>query len=113
VDNDSFGKDITSKPYLKYEYQAVSKGPKTVKKEAFLKAFNNGVSDHLYGLNPLGKKGWCFFCIKKSTLKAQKEQESVSFLFQATFKLNHSDLIEVSKKKEAKRERFRGKQTKW
>jgi hypothetical protein len=57
VDNDSFSEDITSKPYLKYEYQTVSKGPKIVEKEAFLKAINNGVSDHLYSLNPLGKKG--------------------------------------------------------
>jgi hypothetical protein len=69
VDNDFFSEDITLKPYLKYEYQAVSKGLKTVEKEAFSKAFNNRVSDHLYGLNLLGKKGWCFFWIKKSTLK--------------------------------------------
>jgi hypothetical protein len=37
VDNDSFGEDITLKPYPKYEYQAVSKGPKTAEKEAFQK----------------------------------------------------------------------------
>jgi hypothetical protein len=73
VDNDSFDKDITSKLYPKYEYQAVSKGLKIAEKEAFLKAINNRVSDHLYGLNPLGKKGWCFFYIKKNTLKVSKE----------------------------------------
>jgi hypothetical protein len=112
VDNDSFGEDITSKPYLKYEYQPVLKGLKIVEKEDFLKAINNGVSNHLYSLNPLGKKGRCFFYIKKSTLKALKEQESANFLFQTTFQLNQKDLIEVLKRKEPKRKRFRGKQTK-
>jgi hypothetical protein len=108
VDKDSFNKDITSKPYLKYEYQAVSKGLKIIEKEAFSKAINR-VSDHSYNLNLLEKKGRCFFCIKKSTLRAEKQQELANFLFQTTFQLNYFNLIEVLKKKEPKREQFRGK----
>jgi hypothetical protein len=64
MNKDSFNNDITLKPYLKYEYQAVSKGLKTVGKEAFLKAIDR-VSNHLYNLNLLEKKGRCFFYIKK------------------------------------------------
>jgi hypothetical protein len=58
--------DFTSKPYPKYQYQPFSKGPKTAEKQAFSQAINNGVSNHLYGLNQLEKKSRCFFCIKKT-----------------------------------------------
>jgi hypothetical protein len=51
VNSDDFGEDISSKPYPKYEYQLVSKGPKRGGKEAFLRSLNEGL-DHLYDLNP-------------------------------------------------------------
>ena len=57
VKNDDFGEEITSKPYSKYVYQPVSKGPKSEKKEAFFEESNKDFSDHLYRLNPLRKKG--------------------------------------------------------
>jgi hypothetical protein len=57
------------KPYPKYKYQTVSTGPKIAEKEAFLKVFNGSFSEHLYILNPLEKKGYCFFYIKKSNLR--------------------------------------------
>jgi hypothetical protein len=57
VNNDDFGKDIVLKPYLKYKYQSVSKGPKPVKKEAFLEAINGSNLDHIYDLNLLKTKG--------------------------------------------------------
>jgi Transposase IS4 len=81
VNNDNFGEEITSKPYPKYVYQPVSKGPKLTEKEAFLKAINGVSSDHLYGLNPLDKCGFCFFCEKKSP----KSRKSTNSLFQKTF----------------------------
>jgi hypothetical protein len=73
VDNDSFGEDIISKPYLKYEYQAVSKGPKRAEKQAFLKTINRSFPDHSYNLNLLKKEVIVFFCSQKSNLGAQKE----------------------------------------
>ena len=48
---DDFDKDIALKPYLKYKYQAVLKGPKEEEREAFLKAINDSLN-HLYGENP-------------------------------------------------------------
>jgi hypothetical protein len=69
--------DFTLKLYLKYEYQAVSKGLKTVKKEAFFKVINR-VSNHLYDSYLLGKRNYCFFYLKKSNLGPLKEQESVN-----------------------------------
>jgi hypothetical protein len=47
VDNDNFEEEITLKPYLKYVYQPVSKGPKLAEKEAFLKAMI-GSLNYLY-----------------------------------------------------------------
>jgi hypothetical protein len=47
--------EITLKPYPKYIYQPVFKGPKTAEKEAFFKAIN-GFSNHLYDENPLKKE---------------------------------------------------------
>ena len=69
VDSDDFGEDITLKPYLKYKYQEFSKGPKKEGKEAFLKAINGSNIDHIFGLNLLKKKGYCYFCLKKSILQ--------------------------------------------
>jgi hypothetical protein len=56
VKNDDFGEEITSKPYPKYVYKIAKKGPKTIEKEAFLKAINGDSFDHLYSLNLLKKK---------------------------------------------------------
>jgi hypothetical protein len=105
--------DFTSKPYPKYQYQPASKGPKTAEKEAFLKNINGSLSDHFYALNPFGKRNYCFFCSKKSSLGPIKEQETTQSLFQTTFKLNQNDLIKVVRSEEPKREQFRGKKTQW
>jgi hypothetical protein len=59
--------DFTLKPYLKYEYQAVLKGLKTVEKEAFFKTINR-VSNHLYNSHLLGKRNYCFFYLKKKAI---------------------------------------------
>jgi hypothetical protein len=109
VENDDFGEDIISKSYPKYKYQSVSTGPKPAKKETFLK----GNLEHLYVLHPLKKSGYCFFCPKKSTEEAFKEQDSTQSSFQAIFQFNLNDLIKVPKEKESKRERFRGTRTLW
>jgi hypothetical protein len=79
VNNDNFDKDIVSKPYPKYKYQSVSKGPKSAKKEAFLEAINGSNLDHIYGLNPLKTKGWCYFCLKEGILKPQKRRNQRPF----------------------------------
>jgi hypothetical protein len=85
---------------------------KISKKEAFLETINRSFSDYLYDLNLLGQKNWCFFCLKKSTKRAEKERKSEDFLFQKTFQLNTSDLVDILKEKKPKREYFRGKQIK-
>ena len=79
VDSDNFGKEITSKPYPKYQYQSVSVGRPLTEKTAFLKAINGSNSDHICGLNPLKKSGWCYFCPQKGIEKAQKKKESEAF----------------------------------
>jgi len=112
VDSDDFGEDIGSKPYLKYEYQSVSKGPKRASQKAFLEAISGSI-DHLYDLHPLRKKGYCVLCPKKSTLKALKESDSASCPFELTFQLDSEDLVEMRDRKEPKRVQFRGKQTRW
>jgi Transposase IS4 len=61
VDNDDFGEDISSKPYLKYNYQSVLKEPKRLEKKAFLRAINNSIN-HSYDLNLFRKKGYYCFC---------------------------------------------------
>jgi hypothetical protein len=73
VNNNDFKEEITSKPYLKYVYHTAEKGPKSAKKEAFLKTIN-GYSNHLYDKYSLEKRGFCFFCSKKSNLKHSKKQ---------------------------------------
>jgi hypothetical protein len=112
VNDNDFGEEITSKPYPKYVYQTAEKGPKSAKKEAFLKAINGNSSDYIYGENPLKKRGYCFLCPKKGQ-KGQKSQESTNFLFKRTLQLDkEKDLIEVQKRKEPKERRFRSKRTK-
>jgi hypothetical protein len=64
VDNDDFEEEITLKPYPKYVYQTAKKGPKTAEKKTFLKAIS-GVSNYLYGLNPLKKEVIAFFLLKQ------------------------------------------------
>jgi hypothetical protein len=53
------------KPYPKYQYQTPLRGPKIAKKEAFLTTINRSILEHLYVLNPLGKRSNCFFVQKK------------------------------------------------
>jgi hypothetical protein len=72
IDNNDFRIDFILKPYPKYEYQAVSRELKTAEKQAFLKACNESISDHLYDLHLLRKKGYYFFCIKKKQFRAFK-----------------------------------------
>ena len=108
VKNDDFREEIISKPYSKYVYQPVSKERKSTEKEVFLETIDQFSFDHLYGENPLKKKGHYFFCPKKS----QKLQKSAN-LFERTFQLNQEKaVIEVQKEEDRKRERFRLKQTK-
>ena len=112
MDNDTFGEEITSKPYPKYQYQAVSIGPKLKEKKAFLEAINGLNLDHIYVLNPLRKNGWCYFCPQKSTLQVQKKEESRFTLSTRVFQLNQQDLIEIPKKGDSKPIRIRGKRIK-
>jgi hypothetical protein len=110
VDSNDFGENIVSKLYPKYEYQSVSKGPKRGASKAFLEAINGSI-DHVYGLHPLKRKGYCNLCLRESTLRAPKEPNLANYLFQTTFQLNHKDLVEISSQIGPKVERFRGKQT--
>jgi hypothetical protein len=73
VENDDFSEDIRSKPYLKYKYQSVSNRLKSASKEAFFKAINECLIDHLYVLHPLEKLGYCFLYPKRSIKKTFKE----------------------------------------
>jgi hypothetical protein len=86
--NNDFSEDIILKPYLKYKYQSVLKGPKPIVKEVFLKAINGFNSEHLYFINPFKKRGYCLYYPKKSNLRPQKEQEFKKFEFQRKFLLN-------------------------
>ena len=65
VNSDEFGEEITSKPYPKYEYEEVSRGPKREGKEAFLEAIND-LSNHLYS--------------EKSREKREKSRKREEFL---------------------------------
>ena len=110
VKNNDFGEEITLKPYLKYVYEPVSKGPKSNKTEEILEHIDD-FSNHQYSENPSKKRGYFVFCVKKSTLGPLKEQDVKTWQFQKTFQLDQEDLIEFSKKNKPKRERFRGKYT--
>jgi hypothetical protein len=83
-----------------------------MEREAFLSTINEPLLEHLYSLNPLGKKGRCFFNLKTSSLRPLKEQEPANSNFKTTFKLDSSNLIEVSKLNQPEQKRFQGKQTK-
>ena len=111
VNSDDFGEEITSKPYPKYEYEEVSVGRPSTDISAFLEAIDGSISDHIYGLNPLGKKSWCYFCPKKGFLEPEKEEESELIQNQRVFRLSQNDLIECQKKGGLKSVRIRGKQT--
>ena len=113
VDSDDFGEEIAFKPYPKYVYQNPKIGPKMEEKKAFLKTINRDLNDHLYDLNPYGKRGFCFLCPKKDNLNIQKRQKSANFLFQKVYEFNQQNLIEIQRDKQSKQERFRGKSTKW
>jgi hypothetical protein len=114
VDNDNFGEEITLKPYPKYVYKTAKKGPKSAEKEPLLKTINRVNLEHLYALNPLKKKGWCYFCSKNDVLLSQKGKDSRALLDQKVFKLNQQDLIECREKGGSKEVRNRGKLTqKW
>ena len=102
MNSDDFGEDIASKPYPKYKYQTGFTKRKKDEKEAFLKAKNGFNSEHLYTQNPLGRKGLCFFCSKKTSKTPLKEQESSTFLNRKVFQLNQSDLIEIQEKESPK-----------
>jgi hypothetical protein len=102
-----------SKPYPKYKYQSVSIGPKIAEKQAFFSAINRSNLNHSYDLNSSRKRNWCFFYPKKSIKQTKKKLESEDSTFLRTFQLNHTDLIDVLKEKEPKRDYFRGKQIKW
>jgi hypothetical protein len=65
VNNNDFEEEITSKPYPKYVYQTAEKGPKSAKKEAFLKTIIRNSSDYIYDENPLKKQVIVFFVLKK------------------------------------------------
>ena len=62
MDNNNFGKEISSKPFPKYVYQTAEKGPKIAEKKAFLEAINRLASDYVYSENLLKTTGYCFFC---------------------------------------------------
>jgi hypothetical protein len=72
VNNNDFREEITLKLYLKYVYQPVLKGPRLVKKLAFLKAIID-FKNHLYNEHPLKKKVFAFFILKKTNLNPSKK----------------------------------------
>jgi hypothetical protein len=112
VDSDDFGQEIALKLFPKYQYQSVSIGPKRDGKEAFLKAINNGLN-HYYSENSPKKRGYYLFCVQKGTVSAIKEQKFQTSLSCLTLQFNKGDTSEISAKKEPKRQRVRGKHTKW
>ena len=105
MNSNDFDEDITLKPYPKYKYQEVLRGPKKEGKEAFLKAISDQ-SNHLYGENPAGKRGYCFFCPKKSNKKPSNQGGSSEFSPYLTLQLNKGENSEMIEKKGPKRERF-------
>jgi hypothetical protein len=73
MDSDDFGEEIYSKPYPKYVYKSPKIGPKIDRKEAFFKAINGASTEHLYSLNPLNRRNFCYFCQKNSSKLVKKE----------------------------------------
>jgi hypothetical protein len=78
VNNNDFNKDIILKLYSKYKYQSFLKGPKPEKNKAFLKDINGSISDHLYDLNLLEKKGY-YVILKKKQFQSIKRAEISKF----------------------------------
>ena len=81
MDTNDFREKITFKPYLKYVYQPVLKGPKTAQKEAFLEAINRISLDHSYKENIFKKSGPCFFYLKKGALSIKKSRSGMILSF--------------------------------
>jgi hypothetical protein len=114
VKNNDFGREITSKPYPKYVYETAKKGPKTAEKESFSTIINGSKLKHLYALNPLKKKGWCYFCSKNNISLLQKDKDLNTSLNQKVLKSDQQDLVECREKGGSKKVRNRGKLTqKW
>ena len=111
VDSDEFGEDIDSKPYPKYKYQEVSTGPKREGKEAFLRTIND-LKNHLYIEKSRKERGYCFFCVERSSKKTEENGNSADFLLFPTFSLKKVLESEISEKTKSKRKRNRGKYTK-
>ena len=63
-------------------------------------------SNHSYSENPSKKRGYCFFCTKKSNIKPNKEPKSAESLLYLTLELNKEDISEIEEKKRPKQERF-------
>jgi hypothetical protein len=78
IDNDKFRVDFTLKPYPKYQYQPPLKRAKNFRKKDFLKAINRSPLNHLYGLNPLGKRNYYYFLFQKKQFKTSKRAGSTS-----------------------------------
>ena len=112
VKNNEFGEEITAKPYPKYVYEPVSKGPKPSKKETVSESINDFLN-HLYGEHPLKKRGHCVFCVKKSNVKPYIQQESGQFSSYLTLQLDGKDESKLVERKRPKREQFRGRYIKW
>lgn len=109
MDSDNFREEITLKLYLKYEYREISSERKRDEKEAFLEVIKKTELNHFFNLNPEKKREYYVFCVRKSNLNLIQEPEmnrSSSFL---TFELNKEDRLEILRKKNPEKERFRGK----
>jgi hypothetical protein len=96
VENNDFNKNIVLKSYLKYKYQSVLIGLKTVKNKAFLKVFNKFNSEFLFIQNPLNKRGYYIFCSKRGGFELEKKLKIGISIFQKEFQLNRYNLIEIS-----------------
>ena len=54
--------------------------------------------DHIYGLNPLRKNGWCFFCPKKNRSKASKREGIRILLIEKGFSIETEEFNWSSRK---------------
>jgi hypothetical protein len=107
VDSDDFREEIYSKPYLKYVYEFSKIGPKIDRKEAFFKTINGASTEHLYGLNLLNRRNFCYFCQKNSSKLVEKENifNSLNLLVLEQREGGLKERIALNTK------RYRGKQT--
>jgi len=99
IEDEDFSDKITQKLYPKYEYQPVSKGPKSDKKEKFSHTISD-FSNHSYIQNSAQKRGFYNICSKKQNSKKNWSKKR-DF---STFQLNEN-LIEIEKLSNLKRER--------